>query len=138
MLRERKQRNKRAVKGFRLPMLEYEEEPMNILDQIILDTDNTYFMVMDSDAMSAYGIFKGNILVIDKSIKAIEGAIIITYHHGEWYTREYTRQGQTIVLKGSDEQSTIVVGQDEILTIWGVVTVCINQLLPAYFERESA
>ncbi len=131
MLRVKKQlKVVRAVKGFHLPILEYEEDLLDIAEQIVIDADNTYYMQMDSDAMAGYGIFKGNILVVDKSLTAVEGAIVVTFFNGEWYVREYTKQGGAVLLKAGHPSASINVGKNDELAIWGVVMVNVNNLLP--------
>ena len=120
----------RAVKGFHLPILEYEEDLLDIAEQIIVDADNTYYMQMDSDAMAGYGIYKHNILVVDRSLPAVEGAIIVTFLDGEWYVRQYTKQGRVIVLKATNPADNIAIGVNDEITIWGVVMVNVNNLLP--------
>jgi len=135
MLRQKTERDKRAVKGFRLPMLEYEEDLLDISEQMVVDPDNTYYMKMDSDVMQTYGIFKGNILVIDKSLNPVTGAIVVVYYLGEWYTREYVQQGKSVLLKASDQNASIVIPAGETLQVWGVVMVNVNLLLPGALRK---
>ena len=135
MLQFRKQKVSRAVKGFRLPTIEYEEDMLDIADKIVVDADNTYYMQMDSDAMVTYGIYKSSILAIDKTLTACSGAVVVAFLNGEWFVREYIEIGKQLVLKGSDEQHTITVNPADTLMIWGVVTVTINRILPKFMQK---
>ena len=118
------------MRGFRLPMLEYEEDSLDIRDQIVMDPDNTFYMLMSSNDMAGFGIFKDNILVIDRSLEPINSAIVVAYFRGEFYTRQYIRQGKSVQLKGDNEAATLLVEPDEELKVWGVVTVTLNRVLP--------
>lgn len=136
MLRKAEDKVIRAVKGFRLPMLEYEEDVLDIRDQILIDRDNTHYMRMDSDVMADYGIFKGNILIIDKSITPVSGTIVIAHLNGEWYAREYIVNHKEVILKAGDNSATIKVQPEDSLLVWGVVTVNINRLLPDFLRQK--
>ncbi|MBL4675316.1 MAG: S24 family peptidase [Mucilaginibacter sp.] len=130
MLRIRKQVAKRDVLGFRLPMLSYEEPPLDITDITVMDPDNTYFMRMGSDAMTGYHILPDNILVIDRSLKPTPGSIVVFFHEGNFYTREYHPQGNKLFLKADSPADTIEIADTEHWTCWGVVTLNLNPLLP--------
>ena len=67
---------KRDVLGFRLPMLTHEEPALDITDITVIDPDNTYYMLMGSEAMTGYQIGMDHILVIDRSLKPINGGIV--------------------------------------------------------------
>ncbi|QQL49209.1 LexA family protein [Mucilaginibacter ginkgonis] len=130
MLRFKKQKVSRAVKGFRLPTIEYEEDMLDIADKIVVDADNTYYMQMDSDAMIAHGIYKGSLLAVDKTLNAAHGCIVVAFLNGEWFVRQYNCQNEQVSLKGSQPHHTINISKGDTLTIWGVVTVTVSCMLP--------
>src|ERR1700710_2387414 len=99
MLKIRKQGTKRDVLGFRLPMLTHEEPALDITDITVIDPDNTYYMRMGSEAMTDYHILPDHILVIDRSLKPVAGCIVVFFHEGDFYTREFSPQGGQLVLR---------------------------------------
>lgn len=132
MLRVKKHRQKRDVLGFRLPMLTHEEQELDIADITIMDPDNTYYMRMGSDAMAGYHILKDHILVIDRTLKPVPGSIVVFFHEGEFYTREYLVQQDTLLLKADKQTDCIAInGEDRINSwaCWGVVTVTLNPVI---------
>jgi DNA polymerase V len=129
MLRIKKQATKRDVLGFRLPILTYEEPALDIADITVIDPDNTYFMRMGSDAMTNYQIGKEHVLVIDRALTPVNGSIVVFYHEGDFYTREYCRQPDRLLLKGNTTSDTIVIENSQNWTCWGVVTVTLNPVI---------
>src|ERR1700760_2554269 len=115
MLRLRKHRVKRDVLGFRLPMLTHEEPELDVSEIIVMDPDNTFYMRMGSDAMRSYCILPNHVLVIDRSLKPVPGSIVVFFHEGDFYTREYCPDGSLAILK-SDEKDMVM----EDFICWGV------------------
>lgn len=129
MLKIRKQATKRDVLGFRLPMLTHEEPALDISDITVIDPDNTYYMRMGSNAMAAYHILPNHVLVIDRSLRPVPGSVVVFFHEGDFYTREYAPEGKQLVLKGSTPNDNIVIQNKEQWECWGVVMLTLNPLL---------
>ena len=129
MLRLRKQATKRDVLGFRLPMLTHEEPVLDITDITVIDPDNTYYMRMGSEAMTAYHILEDHILVIDRSLAPVSGCVVVFFHEGDFYVREYCPQGDKLELKGNTKADTISISEIEKWECWGVVMLTLNPLL---------
>jgi DNA polymerase V len=129
MLRIRKQATKRDVLGFRLPMLTYEEPALDITDITVVDPDNTYYMRMGSEAMTGYHILPDHILVIDRSLKPVNGSIVVFFHEGEFYTRAYFLAKNRLLLKGNTATDDIIIENIQTFICWGVVMLTLNPLL---------
>ena len=129
MLRIKKQITKRDVLGFRLPMLTHEEPALDITDITVIDPDNTYYMRMGSDAMTGYHILADHILVIDRSLKPVPGSIVVFFHEGNFYTREYVPEKCRLLLKASGYGQTLVFDDLNTWQCWGVVMLTLNPLL---------
>src|ERR1700750_1538521 len=118
MLKIRQQAVKRDVLGFRLPMLTHEEPVLDITDITVIDPDNTYYMRMGSEAMTGYHILEDHILVIDRSLTPVPGCIVVFFHEGDFYTREYCPQDGKLLLKANTSSDTIVI-EAERWECWG-------------------
>ena len=129
MLKIRKQATKRDVLGFRLPMLTHEEPALDITDITVIDPDNTYYMRMGSTAMAAYHILQDHVLVIDRSLQPVHGSIVVFFHEGEFYTREYRPESGRLVLKAGTPEETLVIEHSENWCCWGVVTLTLNPVI---------
>lgn len=129
MLRLRKHRAKRDVLGFRLPMLTHEEPELDVSEIIVMDPDNTFFMKMGSDAMRGHCIQQDHVLVIDRTLQPIPGSVVVFFHEGGFYTREYRPTPTQLILKADKEQDNVVIPNGENWTCWGVVTLTLNPVL---------
>lgn len=128
MLKIRKQAVKRDVLGFRLPMLTHEEPVLDITDITVIDPDNTYYMRMGSEAMTHYHILFDHVLVIDRSLTPVPGCIVVFFHEGDFYVREYCPKDGKLLLKANTTSETIVI-ETERWECWGVVMLTLNPLL---------
>jgi DNA polymerase V len=128
MIRIRKQAAKRDVLGFRLPMLTHEEPALDIADITVIDPDNTYYMRMGSGAMTGYHILEDHILVIDRSLPPVAGCIVVFFHEGDFYVREYCPQADKLLLKANTKADCIVIEAGK-WECWGVVMLTLNPLL---------
>src|ERR1700750_593278 len=126
MLKIRQQAVKRDVLGFRLPMLTHEEPVLDITDITVIDPDNTYYMRMGSEAMTGYHILCDHVLLIDRSLPPVPGCIVVFFHEGDFYTREYCPEGNRLLLKSDTD--AIIIEQDN-WVCWGVVMLTLNPLL---------
>ncbi len=115
--------------GFRLPMLTHEEPTLDITDITVIDPDNTYFMRMGSEAMTGYQIGQDHILVIDRALRPQPGSIVVFYHEGDFYTREYCPEKDRLVLKANTPDETVVISEQEHWVCWGVVTLTLNPVI---------
>ena len=129
MLRLRKHRVKRDVLGFRLPMLTHEEPELDISEIMVMDPDNTFYMRMGSNAMSGYHILQNHVLVIDRTLQPVPGSIVVFFHEGDFYTREYCPQPGQLRLKADKPADSIIVKDCENWACWGVVMISLNPLL---------
>jgi len=129
MLRLRKQATKRDVLGFRLPILTHEEPVLDITDITVIDPDNTYYMRMGSEAMTGYHILEDHILVIDRSLAPVSGCIVVFFHEGDFYVREYCPEPDQLLLKANTKADTIVIAETSKWECWGVVMLTLNPLL---------
>lgn len=129
MLRLKKHRAKRDVLGFRLPMLTHEEPELDISEIIVIDPDNTFYMRMGSEAMVGYHILKNHVLVIDRSLKPVNGSIVVFYHGGDFFTREYVPHADKLILKADTPDETITIEPGEEWVSWGVVTLTLNPVI---------
>jgi DNA polymerase V len=129
MLRVKRHRAKRDVLGFRLPMLTHEEPELDITEIVIMDPDNTFYMRMGSEAMMSYHILPEHVLVIDRTLQPVPGSIVVFFHEGGFYTREYCPMKNQLHLKGDTKNETIIIEDSQNWICWGVVMLTLNPVL---------
>ncbi|MBC8054672.1 MAG: translesion error-prone DNA polymerase V autoproteolytic subunit [Sphingobacteriaceae bacterium] len=133
MIRVKRDLPTRFITGFQSPAEDHAERRLDIADKIVVDPDSTFYVKMETDSMEGFGILKNSILVIDRSLKAEQGAIVMAYFNGTFYTRKYLLKGkEEWLVSGNKNYESIRIDKTlEGFQIWGVVTVNINPLLPA-------
>jgi DNA polymerase V len=75
------------------------------------------------------GIFPKDILIVDRSLKAENGKVVIAVVDGELTVKRYVKKGKNILLKPeNDAFDPIVINDESEAYIWGVVTNVIHNL----------
>jgi len=80
-------------------------------------------MRVAGDSMIGAGIFDGDLLVIDRSIEAQSGDIVVAVLDEEFTIKRFRRNGSTIELVPENPKfRKITLNEGMELAIWGVVT----------------
>ena len=74
--------------GFPSPAESYEVEPLDFNRDLINHPDTTFYARANGDSMTGAGIDNGDLLVIDRSLDAANGNIVVAFYNGE-YTMKY-------------------------------------------------
>ncbi len=115
--------------GFPSPADDYIEQDINLHDYLIKNPPATFLVRAEGDSMMGAGIFSGDILVVDRSLGAQEDNIVIAVVDGDLTVKriKYTKIGVTLSPE-NEAYEPIHIGQDDELTIWGVVTSVIHSV----------
>src|ERR1700745_361812 len=73
--------------GFTAAADDYMERGIDLNEQLIRNKPATFFFRMNSDAMIEAGIYSGDVLIVDRSVKAVNGKIIVAVLNGELLVR---------------------------------------------------
>ena len=108
--------------GFPSPAADYEDKRLDINEYLIRNPVSTFFFPVQGDSMQGAEIFDGDILVVDRSIKASHGHIVIAFVDGERLVKRlYHRDGRVALVAENPAYPTIDIRGDMELVIWGVV-----------------
>jgi DNA polymerase V len=128
MIRAFQQRAEQKISGFQSPAADYLEGRLDIGEAMVVDPHATFYFQMDSPAMEEQGLKAGDILVVDRSLEAVEGAIVVAFVADGFFCRRYALRDNRPVLCG-DRQEIIQTTDGEVLQVWGVViSICRNTL----------
>ena len=110
------------------------EEPMDLNAQLVHRPAATFFVRAIGDSMIDAGIQSGDILVVDKSLEASDGSIVIAELDGEFLVKQFCRckDGSAWLVPANPRFQPINVTDRPDFSIWGVVTAYIHQ-----FVREG-
>lgn len=101
---------------------------IDLNEQLIRNKTSTFFMRVKSDAMAGAGIHYGDVVIIDRSVKAVSGKVVIAVLNGEMLIRRLEKTFNKIrLLPESNQLSPIDIDVScEDFSIWGVVTYAIH------------
>src|ERR1700712_2966402 len=77
--------------GFGAAADDYMERGIDLNEQLIRNKPATFFMRVVGNSMVNAGIYNGDIVIVDKSIKPQNGKIVIAVVDGEMLIRRYQR-----------------------------------------------
>lgn len=124
-LRHFSQFAERISAGFPSPAIGYEDVPLDLNEYCIRAKTATYFIRCSGESMTNAGIFDGDLLVVDKSVTAQDGQIVIATIDGEFTVKKLQLRPVPMLLPMNPKYKPIVVEPD-MLEIWGVVTFVIH------------
>jgi DNA polymerase V len=114
--------------GFGAAADDYAERGIDLNEQLIRNKPATFFFRMNGDAMINAGIFNGDVLIVDRSLKAISGKVVVAALNGEMLIRRFEKTFNKIrLLPETNKLSAIDVDLNSCeFAIWGVVTYVIH------------
>ena len=114
--------------GFGAAADDYMERGIDLNEQLIRNKPATFFFRMSGEAMTGAGIFNGDVLIVDRSLKTINGKIIIAVLNGEMLVRRFEKTINKVrLVPETNKLSAIEVDMNGCdFAIWGVVTYVIH------------
>ena len=113
--------------GFGAAADDYAERGIDLNEQLIKNKPATFFMRVNSDAMIGEGIHIGDVVIVDRSLEAANGKIIIAIIDGELLIRKLEVNNGTQRLVATKKLASIDVTESK-LKVWGVVTYVIHNV----------
>jgi DNA polymerase V len=116
--------------GFGAAADDYMERGVDLNEQLVRNKPATFFMRVSGDAMTGAGIFNGDVVIVDRSIKAVNGKVIIATLNGEMLIRRLEKTFNKIrLIPETPRLAAIDVDLSGAeFSIWGVVTYVIHSL----------
>lgn len=108
--------------GFPSPAADYEDESLDINEYLVRNPVSTFFFPVEGDSMEGAEIFVGDVLVVDKSVEAQHGHIVVAFVNGERLVKRlYCRNGKVALIAENPKYPPLVIKEGVELTVWGVV-----------------
>jgi DNA polymerase V len=116
--------------GFGAAADDYMERGIDLNEQLIHNKPATFFMRVSGEVMTGAGIFNGDVVIVDRSVKAISGKVVIVTLNGEMLIRRLEKNLNKIrLVPETPKLSPIDVDiSGAEFSIWGVVTYVIHAL----------
>ncbi len=119
----------RIEAGFPSPADDYLDGNLDINEHLIRNPSSTFLCRCKGDSMIGAGIYHDDILVIDKSLKAKSGDVIIAILDGAFTIKRFLKNGNNIVLQPSNANyPPLDVSNRSDFEIWGKVTFVLHKV----------
>ena len=120
--RQRALLRKAVPAGFPSPADDYVERRLSLDEHLIRNKESTFFMRVSGHSMRGLGIFDGDLLIVDRSLPAAHGCVVVAVIDGEFTVKQLLHTGLGKVLRAAHpDYPEVVIKPEQDFTIWGVV-----------------
>jgi len=115
--------------GFPSPADDYVENCLDLNKHLIKHPAATFFVRVKGESMVEAGIHSGDILIVDRSLDAVDKKVVIAIIDGELTVKRIKMAGKKIYLLPENRDFSPMEITDAMdFSIWGVVTNVIHAL----------
>ena len=127
--------------GFPSPAQDYMRESLDFNRDFIRHPEATFYGRVDGDSMEDAGIDDGDIAVIDRSLEAQDGDIVVGYVNGEFTIKfldlKHKADGYIVLRPANKKYDPIRVEEYDDFEVWGVVVWTIKSWRRSLLSRQS-
>ena len=118
----------KAGAGFPSPATDYIEEDIDLNIHLIKNAPATFIIRVQGKSMSSAGIYDGDLLIVDKSLKPKNISIVISNVNDELVVKIFIKQKDIQFLSSGSKNfdDKIIINLNSDIFIWGVVTYVIH------------
>jgi DNA polymerase V len=118
--------------GFPSPADDYAEGRISLDAHLVRHKEATFFLRVEGDSMRELGILDGDLLVVDRSIAAAPGSVVIAVVDGDFTVKQLGRRagGGWLLRAANPAYPDIEIAEGKELTVWGVVRWAIHKVWP--------
>ena len=114
--------------GFPSPATDYCESRLDLNELCIKHPAATYFVRAQGDSMVEAGIYPGDVLVVDRSLTAKHGDIVIVALNGELTVKRLETKPTLRLIPMNRKYSPIEIPEGTDIEIFGVATTAVHAL----------
>lgn len=117
--------------GFPSPAADYVESGLDLNDYLVKHRASTFIFDVCGDSMRGAGIFDGDKIVVDRSVEAVHGSIIVAIWNGEHTVKRLYVCTDGVELRAENPRyPPIRIKPEEELHVFGVVVGVVRKLQP--------
>ena len=114
--------------GFPSPAEDFSGKRLDIATLLVEHPQATFLLRVAGPSMREYGIDDGDMIVVDRALRARHGSIVVAVIDNEFTVKALHNAGGVFKLRaGNPTYPDIVPKENQELEIWGVVTSCIKR-----------
>lgn len=115
--------------GFPSPAEDLGAKRIDLTAQLIVHPQATFLMRARGDSMRDFGIFDGDVLLVDKAITPRTGHVVVAVVDGEFVCKQLQLRAGRMKLKAANPSyPDIVPREGQTVEVWGVVTASIKKM----------
>ena len=113
--------------GFPSPAEDHLDIALDLNEHLIKHPAATFYIYAQGNSMQESGIYDGDIMVVDRSIEASSGDIVIASISGEFTVKHLLIKNQkTYLIPANKDYSPMSITDDMDMQIWGIVIHAIH------------
>ena len=121
--------DRKVPAGFPSPAEDYLETPLDLTEYLIENKAAKFMMRVDGDSMKDAGILDGDLLVVDRAVKPVNGSVVVVAVNGEYTVKRLRRGPDCVWLDPANPRyQPLCVLEGEDLHVFGVVKHAIHSL----------
>jgi DNA polymerase V len=114
--------------GFPSEAYNYLEDGIDFNRMLVKSKESTFCLIAGGDSQKGDGIFKGDLLVIDKLADPYENSILVFSIHGEFTLKRLKyRIGHIELISSNPDFPSLIIREGEELKRWGVLKFAIKK-----------
>ncbi len=114
--------------GFPSPATDYCESRLDLNDLCVKHPAATYFVRAQGDSMIEAGIFPGDVIVVDRSLTAKHGDIVIAALNSELTVKKLETKPKLRLVPMNNKYSPVEIPEETDIEIFGVATTVVHSL----------
>jgi len=120
----------KAGAGFPSPATDYIEEDVDLNVHLIKNVPATFVIRVQGKSMTDVGIYDGDLLIVDKSLKPKNFSTVIANVHDELVVKNFVKEkDEQFLASGSNKiEDKIIINSESDVFVWGVVTYVIHSV----------
>ena len=120
----------KAGAGFPSPATDYIEEDVDLNVHLIKNVPATFIIRVQGKSMTDVGIYDGDLLVVDKSLKPKNFSTVIANVHDELVVKSFVKEKDKQFLTSGSKRTEdkIIINSESDVFVWGVVTYVIHSV----------
>ena len=114
--------------GFPSPAEDFQVERLDLTTILVSHPQATFFLRLRGDSMHDAGLFDGDLLVVNRALKPVNGDVVIAVVDGEFTCKTlWLKFGGMKLVAANPTYPEIVPKEGQTIEVWGVVTASIKR-----------
>ncbi|MDR1873238.1 MAG: translesion error-prone DNA polymerase V autoproteolytic subunit [Deltaproteobacteria bacterium] len=115
--------------GFPSPAEDYIEDYLDLHKLMVHNPPATFFLKVKGSSMVGAGIGDGDLLVVDRSLEAVNGKIVVVALDGELTVKRLkVKDKKVFLVPENDKFQPVDITNREDAMVWGVVTYVVHKV----------